>query len=73
MFLIIEIAKNAMMHFFLAKNRAELERRCRDKVARRPWRFSTAIQSGPADGSALSVASVSGHVRHMNGGGGHAL
>lgn len=62
-----------MMHLFLAENRTELERCCRDKVARRPLRFSTAIQSGPADGSALSVESVPGHVRHMTGGGGHAL
>ena len=62
-----------MIHLFLAENRAELERRCRDKVARRPLRFSTAIQSGPADGSALSVESVPGHLRHVSGGGGHAL
>ena len=33
-----------MMHVFLAKNRAELERRCRDKVAKRPLRCSTEIQ-----------------------------
>ena len=33
-----------MMHVFLAENRAELERRCRDKVAKRPLRFSTEIQ-----------------------------
>ena len=33
-----------MMHLFLAENRAELERRCRDKVAKRPLRFSTEIQ-----------------------------
>ncbi|QYG07556.1 sensor histidine kinase KdpD [Janthinobacterium sp. PAMC25594] len=33
-----------MMHLFLAENRAELERRCRDKVAKRPMRFSTEIQ-----------------------------
>lgn len=33
-----------MMHLFLAENRAELERRCRDKVAMRPLRFSTEIQ-----------------------------
>ncbi|PLY40878.1 histidine kinase [Janthinobacterium sp. ROICE36] len=32
------------MHKFLAENRAELERRCRDKVAKRPLRFSTEIQ-----------------------------
>lgn len=44
MFLTIEIAENAMMHVFLAENRAELERRCRDKVAKRPLRFSTEIQ-----------------------------
>lgn len=33
-----------MMHLFLAENRAELERRCRDKVANRPLRCSTEIQ-----------------------------
>ncbi len=33
-----------MMHIFLAENRAELERRCRDKVAKRPMRFSTEMQ-----------------------------
>ncbi|MGK5055641.1 sensor histidine kinase [Janthinobacterium sp. LB2P49] len=33
-----------MMHLFLAENRAELERRCRDKVAKRPLRFPTEIQ-----------------------------
>ncbi|MGK5035607.1 sensor histidine kinase [Janthinobacterium sp. LB3P118] len=33
-----------MMHIFLAENRAELERRCRDKVAKRPLRFSTEMQ-----------------------------
>ena len=30
-----------MMHIFLAENRAELERRCRDKVAKRPLRLPT--------------------------------
>jgi signal transduction histidine kinase len=44
LFLIIEIAENVMMHLFLAENRAELERRCREKVAKRPLRFSTEIQ-----------------------------
>ncbi|MGX9713123.1 sensor histidine kinase [Janthinobacterium lividum] len=33
-----------MMHLFLAKNRAELERRCREKVARRPLRLPTEQQ-----------------------------
>lgn len=33
-----------MMHIFLAENRAELERRCREKVAKRPLRFSTEMQ-----------------------------
>lgn len=33
-----------MMHIFLAENREELERRCREKVAKRPQRFSTEIQ-----------------------------
>lgn len=33
-----------MMHLFLAEHRAELERRCRDKVAKRPLRFPTEIQ-----------------------------
>ncbi|MGK5041018.1 sensor histidine kinase [Janthinobacterium sp. GB1R12] len=33
-----------MMHIFLAENRAELERRCRDKVAKRPLRFPTEMQ-----------------------------
>lgn len=33
-----------MMHIFLAENRAELERRCRDKVAGRPLRLSTGRQ-----------------------------
>lgn len=44
MFLIIEIAENVMMHLFLAENRAALERRCREKVGKRPQRFSTEIQ-----------------------------
>ena len=33
-----------MMHLFLAEHRAELERRCRDKVAKRPLRFPTERQ-----------------------------
>jgi len=33
-----------MMHIFLAENRAELERRCRDKVAKRPLRLPTEQQ-----------------------------
>ncbi len=33
-----------MMHLFLSENRAELERRCRDKVAKRPLRLPTEQQ-----------------------------
>ena len=33
-----------MMHLFLAENRAELERRCREKVAKRPLRLPTERQ-----------------------------
>lgn len=33
-----------MMHVFLANNRAELERRCREKVAQRPGRSASSVQ-----------------------------
>lgn len=33
-----------MMHEFLANNRAELERRCREKVAQRPGRSASSVQ-----------------------------
>src|SRR6185295_18078972 len=35
-----------MMHTFLSNNRDELIRRCKEKVARRPWRAATASQLG---------------------------